>query len=321
MEFVVVEMRVNVKSIKERIVFFGGKGGVGKSSTASAYALKQAADGRRTLLVSTDPAHNLGDLFERKLSGGAAKLTDNLWGMEIDPEEESKRYIEKVKSNLSGLVKSHLTDEVNRQMEMARVSPGADEAALFDRIVELVLEEGKDYDLLVFDTAPTGHTLRLLSLPEMMEAWVDGMLQKRQSINDSHARWLNDGEPVEDPIYRVLMERKDKFSAARKELLDPEITRYHYVLVPEKLPIAETERAVALLKQTNLTVDKIVVNKCLPEAADDSSFFQNRRSQEKEYLDIIQNRFLSQTLVYLPMLDQDVRSIGDLEKLSKAFSN
>ncbi|WP_305886543.1 ArsA-related P-loop ATPase, partial [Pseudomonas sp. 2995-3] len=98
---------------------------------------------------------------------------------------------------------------VHRQIDMAKASPGADEAALFDRITTLILEEMTKYDLLIFDTAPTGHTLRLLSLPEMMGVWMDGMLERRRKTNEDYTQLLNDGEPVEDPIYQTLMGKKE----------------------------------------------------------------------------------------------------------------
>ncbi|MFB5661789.1 ArsA family ATPase [Alteribacillus sp. HJP-4] len=301
------------------IVFFGGKGGVGKSTSSSAFALAAAKKRKKTLLVSTDPAHNLSDLFDEEIGDKKRKLTDCLWGLEISPENESRRYINQVKDNLKGLVKSHMAEEVNRQIDMAAVSPGSEEAALFDRLVEIVLDEKENFDLIVFDTAPTGHTVRLLSLPELMEAWIEGMLQRRQSINENYSQWLNDGEPVDDPIYRVLMNRKDKFSAARKVLMDNKRTAYIYVLVPEKLPIAETKRAVKLLEKTELRVNALVVNKCMPVHAGDSEFIQKRRNQEKRYLTQIEEMFSSREKLYLPLLAEDISSREALETIMSCF--
>ncbi|WP_018924388.1 ArsA family ATPase [Salsuginibacillus kocurii] len=307
------------KLFKHEIVFFGGKGGVGKSTTSSAFAWKAARSGKKTLLVSTDPAHNLGDIFNQRLNGNIEALADNLYAIEIDPEQESRAYIERVKSNLDGLVKSNLLEEVHRQIDMASVSPGAEEAALFDRLVQLVLEELDTFELIVFDTAPTGHTVRLLALPEMMEAWVEGMLQRRQSVNETYAGWLEDGTPTEDPIYRTLMERKDRFSRAREVLLNPKRTGYVYTLIPERLPIVETKRALELLKHTGISVQTLVINKCLPEAAAESPFFKKRKEQENAYLAEIKQTFNQQGLVHLPLLESDIRSTADLEELAGQF--
>ncbi|MDQ0299962.1 arsenite-transporting ATPase [Salibacterium salarium] len=301
------------------IVFFGGKGGVGKSTSASAFALAAADQGIHTLLVSTDPAHNVGDIFNKTIGDHRTKLTTHLWGIEISSEKESKRYIDDVKYNIKDLVKSHMADEVNRQIDMAAVSPGAEEAALFDRLVRIILKEKHDFDLIVFDTAPTGHTVRLLSLPELMEAWIEGMLQRRASINENYSQWLHDGDPVDDPIYRILMERKDRFSEARKVLMDEKKTAYVYVLLPEKLPIAETERAIEILEKTQLQVNTLLVNKCMPDDAMESSFFQKRRRQEEAYLQDINKRFPKQKKVYLPLLEEDISSLDSLETVKQVM--
>ncbi|SDI20805.1 ArsA family ATPase [Alteribacillus bidgolensis] len=305
------------KLLNYEILFFGGKGGVGKSTSSSAFALTAAEKGKRTLLVSTDPAHNLSDLFDTDIGDKRKQLTENLWGMEISSEKESKRYINQVKDNLKGLVKSHMAEEVNRQIDMAAVSPGAEEAALFDKLVQIVLEEKEHFDIIVFDTAPTGHTVRLLSLPEMMEAWIEGMLKRRQSINENYSQWLNDGEPVDDPIYRVLMNRKDRFSEARKVLINNKRTAYIYVLIPEKLPVAETKRALQMLEQAKLKVDTLIVNKCLPEHAGDSMFIEKRKKQERSYIQQIKEEFPNQKKIFLPLLEEDITSrkaLGDIKE-------
>lgn len=304
---------------KKEILFFGGKGGVGKSTSASAFALASAEAGYRTLLVSTDPAHNLSDLFDQAIGDEKTALAGNLWGMEIDPQQEARRYIERVKQNLKGVVRSSMADEVNRQIDMAAVSPGSDESALFDRLIHIILEEKEAVDTIVFDTAPTGHTVRLLSLPEMMEAWMEGMLKRRSKVNDNYSQWMNDGEPVEDPIYQILMERKDRFSRVRRILMDPKRTACVYVLVPEKLPIAETKRALQLLEQVNMPVPAILINKCMPESAGSSPFIQKRRAQEADYIKQIKEAFPGQQQTYLPLLEEDIHSIADIRTIAEAI--
>ncbi len=164
----------------KKILFIGGKGGVGKSTSASAIAWKLAAAGKKTLLISTDPAHNLGDIFSVKIGGEARRIVPNLYALEIDPEYETTKYINSVKANIKGVVHSSMADEVYRQLDTAKASPGADEAALFDKLISIIIEGSEDYDHLVFDTAPTGHTIRLLTLPELMGVWIEGMLKKRK---------------------------------------------------------------------------------------------------------------------------------------------
>ncbi|MFG6121174.1 ArsA family ATPase [Thalassobacillus sp. B23F22_16] len=302
--------------VNKKIVFIGGKGGVGKSTTSAAFALALADSGHRTLIVSTDPAHNLGDIFHKKIKHEKTKLTEYLWGIEVDPERESKRYIEGVKDNLQGLVKSRMVEEVHRQIDMASASPGADEAALFDRLISIILEEANQFDKIVFDTAPTGHTIRLLTLPELMSVWIDGMLERRKKINDNYTQLLNDGEPVEDPIYEILQKRKNKFASVREIILDGSKTGFVFVLNPERLPILETEQAIRQLDKYHLHVRTLVVNKVLPDHAD-GEFLAKRRKQELNYLKQIEDTFTKQELIKVPLFEEDV---SDMEKL-KVFAD
>jgi arsenite/tail-anchored protein-transporting ATPase len=299
-----------------KIIFVGGKGGVGKSTSAAAVALLSAKQGKKTLLVSTDPAHNVGDIFHKNVGNRMISVYPNLFALEINPIEESKRYIESVKGNLKGLVKSTMIDEVNRQIDTASSTPGAEEAAMFDRIVSIVIEDGENFERIVFDTAPTGHTVRLLSLPELMSVWIDGMLERRKKINKNYSQLLNDGEPVEDPIYEVLQKRKQKFSKVREVLLDPKQTRFIFVLNPERLPILETERAIKLLDSYHLHVKTLIINKILPEMTD-NGFFHRRKEQEKEYLNLIDSKFTKQVLKYVPLFEEDIFSVDMLEQFAE----
>ncbi|MCP3027383.1 ArsA family ATPase [Halobacillus sp. A5] len=296
----------------DKILFVGGKGGVGKSTSSAALALASARSGYKTLVVSTDPAHNLGDIFHKKIKHEKTLLEENLWGIEVDPARESKRYIQGVKDNLQGLVKSRMVEEVHRQIDMASASPGADEAALFDRLISIILEEADEFDKIVFDTAPTGHTIRLLTLPELMSVWIDGMLERRKKITDNYTELLNDGDPVDDPIYDVLQKRKEKFAAVRDIILDCKQTGFIFVLIPERLPILETQQAIKQLDQHHLHIRTLIVNKVLPEHAD-GVFLEKRRIQEKNYLDEIDRVFKKQRLIKVPLFEEDV---SDMDKLS-----
>jgi arsenite-transporting ATPase len=306
------------KYLNKKVLFFGGKGGVGKTTSASAFALGAARHGKKTLLVSTDPAHNTGDIFDQPIGAKEKKIVENLWALEIDPHKESHRYIDQVKENIKQVVSAKMMDEIHRQIDIASVSPGAEEAALFDRLVEIILNGQSKYDLIIFDTAPTGHTVRLLSLPELMGAWIDGMLQRRQKTNEMHS-WLSDGEePREDPIFKVLQQRKSKFAEARKILLNPELTSFVFVMIPEKLPMIETYKAVGMLKKHNIPIDMIIVNRILPSEVQDP-FFMRRKEQEKVYLEQINEMFTQQKLHYVPMLEYDVHGISALEKIAEYF--
>ncbi|MCF6095278.1 ArsA family ATPase [Microaerobacter geothermalis] len=310
-----------IQHLKKRILFFGGKGGVGKTTSASAFALLASKKGKKTLLVSTDPAHNTGDIFGKKIGHEVTEAAPLLYALEIDPHRETHRYIQQVKENLREIVHPKMMDEIHRQIDITSVSPGADEAALFDRMVDIIREGIHEYDLIVFDTAPTGHTIRLLSLPELMGVWIDSMISRREKVNELHRMWLmDDQEPVDDPIYRILTQRKMRFKEAREILLDQNNTSFVFVLIPERLPIVETEKAISLLQKYKISIDSLIVNRILPEDVQDL-FFQKRKKQERIYLQQIKESFLEQKIHYVPMLDHDVYGLSSLNEIANCFES
>lgn len=302
----------------KQVIFVGGKGGVGKSTSAAAIALKFAQDGYKTLLISTDPAHNVGDIFGVTIGSKKKEIVNNLFALEIDPDVETEKYIKGVKENIKGIVHSAMMEEVHRQLNAAKSSPGADEAALFDKLISIILEERANFDKLVFDTAPTGHTIRLLTLPELMGVWIEGLLEKRKTTNANYTRLLNDGEPVEDPIYDVLRIRQARFSEARKILLNVKQTGFIFVLNPERLPILETQKAIELLSNYDIKISTLIINKVLPKEAD-GVFLMERKKYEKQYVKMIKETFKQQALIFVPLFSQDIISEKNLELFSDYF--
>ena len=321
--------------LQRHTLFFGGKGGVGKTTVASAFALLSADRGDRTLLVSTDPAHSTSDILERRLTGEPQQVVDNLWAMEIDPEHEVDAYIADVKARVADSVPPRLAGEVERQIDIARVSPGAEESALFDRFTRILEHEARDYDRVVFDTAPTGHTLRLLSLPETMTVWITGLISHRKKVNILGRMWRNvagagaaagagagagSHGDRDDPVLRVLNERKRRFEEARKLVTDGERASFAFVVIPERLPILETRKAVWALDKYHIPVGGVFVNRVLPDHAE-GEFLRRRRERERGYLDEIAATFTTHPIQHVPLMEADVVGVKALRELGMVLGS
>jgi arsenite-transporting ATPase len=311
--------------LERQVLFFGGKGGVGKTTMASAFALLSADGGARTLLVSTDPAHSTSDIFEQQLGNEPQAVVDNLWALEIDPEQEVDSYIAEVKARVADSTPPRLHAEVERQIDIARISPGAEESALFDRFARILEQDADSYDRIVFDTAPTGHTLRLLSLPETMTAWITGLIAHRKKVNVLGRMWRNvagasagsHGDPS-DPVLQALDQRRQRFEKARQVVTDAERAGFAFVVIPERLPILETDKAVRTLDKYGIPVGGVFVNRVLPEHAE-GAFVERRRAREASYLDDIKSRFATHDLRFVPLVEEDVVGVPALRDLGRAL--
>ena len=319
--------------LARRIVFVGGKGGVGKTTTAAALALAAAERGRTCLVVSTDPAHSLGDIFGHAIGDAETTLAPNLTGLEIDPDRAAAAHIATVKERMKTLVHPRLYDEIDRQLDLAAYAPGATEAALIERVAELMAQAGSRFDLVIFDTAPSGHTVRLLSLPEVMSAWMDGLLRHRErssrlgamlghleskpgrgddlSLIDAHADHARDSR--EARINDILQARRRKFIVARERLLDAAGTAFLLVVNPDRLSILESRRVVDTLARFDLLVSSLVVNRVLPDTADAAGpFVDARRTQERAYLREIEQVFPTLPRTVIPLRPDDVHGVDAL---------
>lgn len=300
----------------QKIIFFGGKGGVGKTSCSTAFAMKKAKEGLSVLLVSTDPAHSISDLLNIDINDKIKKIKKNLFATEIDAQKESEKYINSIKSNLKSIVSPIIIEQIKKQLDAASVSPGAHESALFDKMLELIITKSKEYDLIVFDTAPTGHTVRLLSLPEILGKWIDSLLKKRRKMVKlkSMVNKVNKNKDEDDPILGILNKRKEKTEKAREILIDNKALSFIFVLNAEKLPIMETKKAIDILKKYDIEVNNLVINKLLPDNLSDD-FFVKKKKQEKKYIKMIENMNVKK-IYKIPLFqkDMDENSIDEMVK-------
>ena len=304
----------------ERFVFFGGKGGVGKTTVSCAYAYRCADAGVRTLVVSTDPAHSVSDVFDQQFSDDPESVAgiDRLDAMEIDPEDEMQRHLQEIREGLSEQVSAAMVSEINRQLEMSHGTPGAYEAALFDAFVTVMREESDPYDRVVFDTAPTGSTLRLLGLPDFLGDWIDRLLYKRkQSIDLFEKAAIGDMEPQRlmdgDPVIERLQRRKEFFEYAGDTMRND--AAFFLVLNPDQLSVNETGRAIEGFTERDLRVRGLVANKLTPEPDDDESgrgarYLREKVETERDRIEQVREGFAPPLVAEIESRTREVR--GDL---------
>lgn len=303
----------------EKFVFFGGKGGVGKTTVSCAYALGCARRGMETLVVSTDPAHSTSDVFDQAFDDEPKRVEgrDGLWAMELDPDEEVERHMQSIKRTMTDQVSPAIVNEIDRQVELAHRSPGAHEAALFDRFVD-VMRDAERYDQVVFDTSPTGGTLRLLSLPELLGSWIDRLVEKREKSIDLFERAAIGSHEArrradDDPIVRRLMERKETFEFAGETLRED--AAFFLVLNPDELSIRETRRAIDDLSEYELAIRGLIINKVAPEPDSDEQgtgarYLRGRHRTERKRIERIRSEFAEPVVAIVEQRVEEVK--GDL---------
>ncbi len=306
-----------------KIVFFGGKGGVGKTTCSASYALHSAKKGLKTLLVSTDPAHSTSDIFGKQITEEISQLLPNLDAIEISGEKESNLYMDRVRESLKNIVSPVIVAEINKQIDAAAISPGTEEAALFDKMIEIIVLESDHYDRIIFDTAPTGHTVRLLTLPELLGGWLESLIEKRKKSISIMSMAMNQAKKTDenigkDEVIKILQARYDRISQAKKIMMDDKLLSFMFVINAEKLPIDETRKAIDILEKYNILVDGVVVNKILPDDMTDE-FWLSKKRDEQMYLEMIRETFKGKKIYTLPMLKSDVKA-DNIEVMAEKFS-
>lgn len=297
-------------------IFVGGKGGVGKTSIASSLALARAQQGARVLVVSTDPAHNLGHLWERPIGDDIAVLWEGVGGrvdgVEIDPARTVDAHLKAVRGTMLRLLPDRLHSAAQAHLETARGAPGTHEAAVLERVAE-TLETGLDrYDLVVFDTAPSGHTLHLLSMPDAMTDWTEKLLANRDrserfSVAYGALGGTKDTSDRDAELRRMLLRRRARFSLMRDTLADPRRTGFVIVTVAEPMPIAESREVATHLAALRVPLVGVVANRLSP-----ADLMPARREREEALLAGLD---LGAPITTIPLIDELV-GLPALERLA-----
>ncbi len=313
------EMAGAVGTAAPEYVLYGGKGGVGKTTMAAATALASARDGVATLAVSTDPAHSLSDVLETPVPAEPARLREEvpLYGAEIDPEAAGGEPL--AGADLGGL--EGLLGEGGPLDGGAM--PGADEAAAMQLLLEYLDDER--FDRVVVDTAPTGHTLRLLELPEVLDTMVGRLVQLRERVGGMLSGMggpFGDGEDEGEAGMADLEDLRARVERLRAVLRDPERTDFRVVMVPETMSVAESERLLERLAEFDIPVGTVVVNRVMQDLAEVAdadpdwfeapdlegcAFCRRRWDVQREALARAQDAFRDHRVERVPLFAEEVR--------------
>ena len=310
-----------------RLLLFGGKGGVGKTTTSAATAVWLADAGLRVLLVSSDPAHSTSDSLGVEIGSEPTPIegVPGLFGLEMDPESKISSVLPKMGEMMNGMNGSgglgglgglsmmldpNAKDEMNAMKDEVKASdmviPGLDEALAFDELLRHV--EDPTWDVIVFDTAPTGHTLRFLSLPELIESWSDKII--RMMRVSGGLRSMLFGRKESDSMKEELERFRRRVLHVRRVLSNESITSFTLVTIPERMGINETLRAHASLKEYKLPVPNCLVNRLTPEF--DHPFLQNRRTAELGRVEELKQEMADVNIATMELLDDEVVGIESL---------
>ena len=275
----------------------------------------EARRGRRVLLVSTDPAHNLAHLFDRAVGPRPVPLEAGLDAVELDPDETVAEHLARTREALRRLMPDRLHGEIDRHLGESREAPGMVEAALLEAIAALIEEAA--HDLIVFDTAPTGHTARLLSLPEAMAAWTEGLIASRERA-DRFAKaaalmGADRDEGREDTIRAILHRRRALFRHLREALTDEARTAFLIALTAERLPVLETIELHARLRSLGVAAPALLVNKRAP--AGESAFLDALRAREDGHLATLRAALPEAEVVEIALQPQEVTGADALAAL------
>ena len=299
-------------------IFVGGKGGVGKTTISASLSILLSKQGKKVLIISTDPAHNLSDAFNQKIGKQPTiiKGFENLYGIELDPEKDMNN-IDKLNEILHVEEKSKV-DGLLQTMEGA--FPGIDEANNLKYISNLL--DNKDYDIVVFDTAPTGHTLKLLEMPliigKSMEKIMELKLQFSPVIDSVGGVLGPEIDQKLNKFFTKMNELKDHMQKISDRFKDAEKTTFIAVCIPEFLSVYETERLVESLFKENIDIRNVVVNQVLMcDNPDKCKMCKSRTKMQKKYLEKIEEMFEDFHIIKVPLQKNEIRGAKNLENFYK----
>jgi len=305
-----------------KYVFFGGKGGVGKTVLAGAAALWFARQGKRTLLASTNPVHSLTSLLNQDVFGAPTPVqgVDNFHAYEIDTKDTIERSKKEIREKINWFLKfADIKTRADEFVESATMNPAFEESAMFENMIDLMFKD--EYEVYVFDTAPTANARRLLGMSSVYSMWVNKMLKSREEARSLRELLSYSKKQEKDPLLEYLLQFQERMARAKKLLTDANRTAFFFVTLPEALPIAVIKRFIAWFHDFGIPVGGVVVNMKIDEATvgeQAPEFVKNRLKMQEEYMEEIWRSF-SDVRAIIPLFETEVRGIAMLTRTAQAM--
>jgi arsenite-transporting ATPase len=302
-----------------KYIFFGGKGGVGKTVMAGSAALWAAEQGKKTLLASTNPVHSLSSLLDQDVFGKLTPVAGipNLFACEIDTRETIERSKKEIREKIEWFLKyADIKTKADEFVESATMNPAFEESAMFENMIELMFKD--EYQAYVFDTAPTANARRLLGMSSVYSMWVNKMVQSREeamSLKDLLS--YSKKKQEKDPLMEYLLSLRDRMGRAKKLLTDDQLTAFFFVTLPEALPIAVITRFITWFHEFGIPVGGVLVNKVIDKGSlreSTNEFVKNRVAMQDEYMLEIERQFDGNVRAILPQFETEVRGVSMIKR-------
>ncbi len=306
-----------------KYIFFGGKGGVGKTVFAAATAIWHAKQGRRTMLASTNPVHSLSSLLGQNVLGKHTPVdgVPNLWAYEIETKDTIERSKVEIREKIQWFLKfADIATKAEDFVESATMNPAFEESAMFENMIDLMFQD--EYDVYIFDTAPTANARRLLGMSKVYSLWVNKMLKSREEAKSLREMLSFSKKKEADPLMEYLLKFRDRMEHGRVLLTDPGKTSFFFVTLPEALPIAVITRFIQWFHDFGIPVGGVLVNMLIdkssvgPEAAD---FVKNRVAMQDEHMRTVWQKFDGSVRAIVPLFETEIRGLPMLTRLSEAM--
>src|SRR5512135_2386495 len=303
---------------KLKYIFFGGKGGVGKTVMAGAAALWSAKQGRKTLLASTNPVHSLSNLMEQDVFGKPAVVCDEkmCYAFEIDTRDTIERSKQEIREKINWFLKfADITTKAEDFIESATMNPAFEESAMFENMMDIMFKD--EYDFYVFDTAPTANARRLLGMSKVYSLWVEKMLKSREEAKSLREMLSFSKKKEKDPLMDYLLGFKDRMTKAQSLLTDDNLTAFFFVTLPESLPIAVITRFINWFYEFGIPVGGVVVNGIIQKeqvSKDAAEFVRNRVKMQDDHMGEIWQIFGDRVRALIPLFETEIKGAKMLHR-------